>query len=79
MISYGESKGKSCSFALFTVHSDCALIPLNNLADDSRFAGERSRLEKKMTELRKAFNDPTDFETLHMAPSERAQPKNVKE
>jgi arylsulfatase A-like enzyme len=48
---------------------------LNNLAADSKFTAERDRLEKRMTELRKSFNDPIDFDTPRAAVSERSQPK----
>jgi arylsulfatase A-like enzyme len=51
---------------------------LNNLANVPRFAAERARLEKRLTQLRCEFDDPTDFEMLRLAPSEHSKSEKVK-
>jgi arylsulfatase A-like enzyme len=43
---------------------------LHNLADDSRFAAERSRLEGWLEEARKEYGDPIDFNALNARRSE---------
>lgn len=43
---------------------------LRNLADDPKFADQRQRLEKLLTESRQQFNDPTKFTTDSSKPGD---------
>ncbi len=43
---------------------------IRNLADDPRYASERSRLERWLDEARKQFGDPIDFDALNARRSE---------
>jgi arylsulfatase A-like enzyme len=43
---------------------------LHNLADDSRFAPERARLEALLAESRRQFGDPIDFDAVNPRKSE---------
>ena len=53
---------------LFDLRDDAEEI--RNLADDPRFASERSRLERWLDEERKQFGDPIDFDAVNARRSE---------
>jgi arylsulfatase A-like enzyme len=53
---------------LFDLRDDADEI--RNLADDARFAPERSRLERWLEEARKQFGDPINFDAVDMRRSE---------
>ena len=53
---------------------------LNNLADDPKYAAERTRLEKLLAQARKEFGDPIDFDAIRPVASKpaKSEKKNAK-
>ncbi|MGE5192778.1 MAG: sulfatase-like hydrolase/transferase [Deltaproteobacteria bacterium] len=58
LIKYNAGGAKNVQ--LFDLRADPDEV--TNLADDPKYAGERARLEKLLTEARREFGDPVDFE-----------------
>jgi arylsulfatase A-like enzyme len=71
LIAYNAAGEKN--YQLFDLANDPD--ELNNLADDPKYAAERTRLEKLLADSRRAFDDPIDFDVLRHEPSVRQEPK----